>query len=57
MLVLVRGVPGSGKSTWVSSQAYKDCNHCLAEADMYFIRPDGVYDFNPSIFRNQSGRD
>jgi len=50
-LVLVRGLPGSGKSTFASNLEgiladvyYFDVMHI--EADMYFVRPDGCYDFN-----------
>lgn len=52
MLILVRGVPGSGKSTYVQNEGYKDSNYCTVEADMYFTRPDGVYDFNPKLLSN-----
>jgi len=53
MLILVRGVPGSGKSTWARSQAYKpnDCAYVF-DADTYFVRMDGVYDFNPKLLKN-----
>jgi predicted kinase len=40
-LILVRGVPGSGKSTF-SSFITSDYH---VEADMYFMNPDGEYKF------------
>lgn len=40
-LTLIRGLPGSGKSTYAQKLG---CFHI--EADMYFIR-DGQYNFNP----------
>lgn len=42
-LTLIRGLPGSGKSTLAKSL---DINHY--EADMYFLDPEGVYNFQPS---------
>lgn len=48
-LILVRGVPGSGKSTYVKkTRGIFDCHR---EADEYFIRPDGVYDFNSHLLK------
>lgn len=42
-LILVRGLPGSGKSTFGKSLGCP----CF-EADMYFINEDGVYNFDAS---------
>jgi len=42
-LVLIRGLPGSGKSTMAKKQ-YSWCIHL--EADMFFMR-DGVYRYEP----------
>lgn len=47
-LIIVRGLPGSGKSTLAKSM--KNAKHL--EADMYFIRVDGLYDFNPKLLKN-----
>lgn len=51
ILFIIRGVPGSGKSTLACKLKDKliqstkmDVFHY--EADQYFIRPNGVYDFN-----------
>lgn len=41
-LVLVRGLPGSGKSTYAKSLSI---HH--VEADMYFVNKHGTYQFNP----------
>ena len=41
-LVLVRGLPGSGKSTYARSLGYPNF-----EADMFFIK-DGKYVYNPA---------
>lgn len=43
-LVLIRGLPGSGKSTLGRSMA----GFVHVEADMYFDWCDGVYRFDPS---------
>lgn len=50
MLILVRGIPGSGKSTWVT-KTLELLDHYV-EADCYFVRADGVYDFNPKLLKN-----
>ncbi|MBD1556789.1 ATP-binding protein [Vibrio sp. S9_S30] len=41
-LILVRGLPGSGKSTYAKSLSI---HH--VEADMYFVNQQGTYQFNP----------
>ena len=41
-LVLVRGLPGSDKSTYAKSYFV---GHIHLEADMYFIQSDGSYDW------------
>lgn len=43
-LVLIRGLPGSGKSTIAKAMA----GYVHYEADMYFECVDGVYRFRPS---------
>ena len=48
MLLLVRGLPGSGKSTFGQQMEYKTqglFHH--VETDMYFLGPNGEYEFNP----------
>jgi predicted kinase len=42
-LVLVRGLPGSGKTTY----ARKMDGYYHVEADMWFVGPDNVYRFKP----------
>lgn len=42
-LVLIRGLPGSGKSTMAKTMR----NHCHFEADQFFMH-DGEYKFDPS---------
>ncbi len=49
-LIIIRGLPGSGKSTLARSYLSKNYNYF--EADMYFMRHDGVYDFNPKLLKN-----
>lgn len=44
ILVLIRGLPGSGKSTLVKNE-FKD--FCHYEADQYFTNEKGEYDYSP----------
>lgn len=53
MLILVRGVPGSGKTTYVEKCINGNYYYNYwCEADNYFVRADGVYDFNPKLLKN-----
>jgi predicted kinase len=46
-LYIVRGVSGSGKTTFAKELAERfACRYF--EADMYFVRVDGAYTFNPA---------
>lgn len=45
-LNLVRGLPGSGKSTYAKS--HKNCNEYLFEADQFFETPYG-YKWDPNL--------
>jgi predicted kinase len=47
MMTLIRGVPGSGKST--KAQTMKDDQTDHWEADMFFIDDFGNYNFNPKL--------
>jgi tRNA uridine 5-carbamoylmethylation protein Kti12 len=42
-LILLRGLPGSGKTTLAKSLVTKD--YCHKEADMYFVDEFGNYKF------------
>jgi predicted kinase len=44
-LMLVRGLPGSGKSTY--ARTLKEEGYVHMEADMYFEDAEGTYHFNP----------
>ena len=45
-LIIVRGLPGSGKSTLAKElKVSLGCPVSHVEADMYWVRPDGRYDF------------
>jgi hypothetical protein len=44
-LILIRGLPGSGKTTMAKSMMTPSTRHY--EADMYFEKPGGSYLFDP----------
>lgn len=44
-LILIRGVPGSGKSTTARKMKEKNPEYVHIEADMWFVR-DGKYEFD-----------
>lgn len=49
-LTLVRGLPGSGKTTWAFEYKKRSLYDPFAiAADDYFVRPDGTYDWNPKL--------
>jgi predicted kinase len=50
MLYIVRGIPGSGKSTFAKTLVKKD--YCHKEADMFFVDRDGNYNFEPSKIKD-----
>lgn len=50
-LILYRGLPGSGKTT----AARQKCGEACASADDYFERPDGSYDFDPTLLSAAHG--
>lgn len=47
VLILIRGVPGAGKTTMAEMLA-KDYGFCHHEADHYMVNGKGEYEFNPS---------
>lgn len=47
LLFIVRGVPGSGKSTFAKTLVGEK-DYCHKEADMFFVDGKGNYKFNPS---------
>lgn len=46
-LTLVRGIPGSGKSTYA-----KSLNSKLVEADQFFIDQDGTYQYDNTLIKD-----
>ena len=50
-LILLRGVPGAGKSTVAKLMGAGGAGYAHFEADMYFME-DGVYKFNPTKIRD-----
>ena len=49
-LILLRGLPGAGKSTVAELIGAKGAGYAHFEADMYFME-DGVYKFDPAKLR------
>lgn len=49
-LILLRGLPGSGKSTFAKTLVNKD--YCHKEADMFFVDSEGNYKFELSKIRD-----
>lgn len=47
MLYLIRGIPGSGKSTLAKTLLAAGVVDVVHEADDFFIKENGCYDFNP----------
>jgi tRNA uridine 5-carbamoylmethylation protein Kti12 len=50
-LILLRGLPGSGKSTTAKLLGAGGAGYAHFEADMYFME-DGVYKFDPTKIRD-----
>lgn len=48
-VVLIRGLPGSGKST-MAKRDFGSHVHC--EADAFFVGQDGVYRYNPKMIKS-----
>ena len=53
-LVIMRGLPGSGKSTYVRLH-YTDSESVVCSADDFFVQPDGEYLFNPTLLPRAHG--
>lgn len=48
MLYIIRGLPGSGKSTFARTLLDRGVVSCHYEADMFFLTKEGVYFYNPN---------
>lgn len=47
-LILIRGIPGSGKSTFARFIQSMNPAYSVYEADQFFIQIDGTYKYDPS---------
>lgn len=47
-MYILRGLPGSGKTTHTKQKG----DPLVASADLYFVRPDGTYDWNSRLLKN-----
>ena len=50
-LILLRGLPGAGKST-LAKELFSTNTYRHFEADMYFVNEDGVYNFDAAKIRD-----
>lgn len=52
-LIIMRGIPGSGKSTRAREIAKADITlkSCICSTDDFWLRPNGVYDINLKFIR------
>ena len=50
-LVIMRGLPGSGKSTTVKRLIENQPSFVVCSADHFFTGSDGVYRFDPTLLR------
>ena len=48
-LIIIRGIPGAGKSRLAATLLESGVVDYVAETDQYWIQPDGVYKFDPSM--------
>jgi uridine kinase len=46
--IVIKGVSGSGKSTFARTLASMNSSHVICEADSYFVDKDGNYNFDAS---------
>ena len=51
MLTLLRGLPGSGKTYYANQLVAQNPNLVHAEADQYYVRDDGVYEFRKELIK------
>lgn len=52
LLILIRGVPGTGKSTFAKSLLPKLTNGIHLEADMWFHKETGNYDYDGDFIKS-----
>lgn len=52
MIILMRGLPGSGKSTITKEIIKKFPNFYVASADYFFIDANGQYKFDPKLIKD-----
>jgi predicted kinase len=50
-VLVLRGLPGSGKNYYIDNFIEAE-DFVVCSADDYFVRPDGVYDWNPRLLKN-----
>lgn len=48
-LIIIRGIPGAGKSRLAATLLESGVVDYVAETDQYWIQSDGVYKFDPAL--------
>lgn len=54
-IIILRGVPGAGKSTWAATQEFPANTHFVS-ADHFFVGQDGIYRYDFTKIKEAHGQ-